>query len=132
VKRDLDSQMLAGCTAFVFVSMVAFGLSLWPFFAWPELWRTSNLALCCAVGFVPSAVLGAVFARRGGIPGASGYVAYAMAFSAFLYLRLEQIRMSALAQQTPELDYPAILGALIPLGWLLVSLFIAMACFRES
>ncbi|HEY0867096.1 MAG TPA: hypothetical protein VGE01_06955 [Fimbriimonas sp.] len=123
--RDLDSQMMAGCSVFVLVAFLGFFLSVWPFFVWGSLWKTDVLLQASLVGFLPFGALGAAAARKAGVPGAGALVASSLAVATFLFLRLEQVRLSGLAQQTPEIEYEASLGIWLPIGWILAACLIA-------
>jgi hypothetical protein len=131
-EKDIEAQMFAGCTAFVAGSVTVFFLSIWPFFVWTSLWQGETLLRCAAIGFVPGAVVGFFSARTGGVAGATGYVAAAMASAVFFYLRLDQIRLSALAQQSPEPDYAPALLAWFPIAWVLAACLVAVASLKPS
>lgn len=130
--RDLDAQMMAGCSVFVGVSLLSFLMSLWPFFAWPSLWEWRTLGTCVLVAIVPVTLIGMAASRRWSVAGATGYIAGAMSFAVFLVLRLDQIRLSAVARQTPDLQYPPSMVVLLPIAWILTALFIAIAFYRQD
>ncbi len=130
--RDLDTQMMFGCTGFVLTSIVAFLLSVWPFIVFTNIERLSTLAECALFGLFPATVLGAVATRRWGLAGACGFVGNALAFDVFLYLRFQEIALGAEARRIPIPDYPMSLGLLAPLAWLLFVLLVSLALLPKA
>ena len=123
---DMDTVMLFGCSGFVLTSIGGYILSVWPYLVFQESEKLSRLGVSSAIGLVPAAILGIFSARKFGLAGACGFVGGAMATGIFLYLRIEQTFISALARQAPKPDYPQILMYLIPLGWLIVSIVLSL------
>lgn len=125
-ERDMDDQMLFGCSGFVVASIGGYGLSVWPFFAFAQIEKIATLAQDCAIGFVPAVILAVLIARKFGLAGACGAVGGAMASAMFLYLRIQQAFMAHMARQAPEPDYPVVLQWVIPLAWLLALILAAL------
>jgi hypothetical protein len=123
---DMDSVMLFGCSGFVLTSIGGYVLSVWPYFIFPDSEKLATIGLSSAVGLGPAAVLGVIATRRFGLAGACGFVGGSMATAIFLYLRVEQTFISALARQAPKPDYPQLLMYLLPLGWVLLSVILAL------
>jgi len=117
--RDMDGQMLFGCSGFVLASVGSYLLSIWPFFAFSNTDRLASLGLASALGFVPAFALGGVATRKFGLAGGCGAIAGALTSAIFLYLRIQQTFLSAAARQAPTPDYPAVLQWLVPTGWVL-------------
>ncbi len=124
--RDMDTAMLFGCSGFVFTSVGGYILSVWPFFAMRGTEYLNILGLTLALGLGPAAVLGAFAARKFGLAGACGFVGGAMTTGVFLFLRLQQVFLSAKIDQAPTPNYPESMVTLIPLGWVLTSIFLAI------
>lgn len=131
-QKDMDAAMLFGCSGFVFTSIVGYALSVWPFFLLPETQKLVNLAIAAGIGLTPAAVLGVVATRKFGLAGACGFVGGSMATGIFLYLRIEQIFIAALARQAPPAEYPRIVTYLLPLGWILLSAILAIAALPRE
>jgi hypothetical protein len=122
--KDMDDAMLAGCTGFVVTSLLSYALVVWPFFVFTESERGQVLALCAALGMIPSVILGIVAARKFGLAGGFGYLGGAMAVAVFLYLRIQQSFLAAMAKQAPAPDYPDVLNLLVPTGWIIQALIV--------
>jgi hypothetical protein len=126
-QRDMDTAMLFGCSGFVFTSIFGYILSVWPFFIFPETNKLTMLLTATAIGLTPAAILGMFATRNFGLAGACGFVGGSMATGIFLYLRIDQIFLAALARQAPPAEYPQIITYLLPLAWVLVSGILALA-----
>lgn len=129
-ERDMDTQMLFGCTGFVATSLTTYGLSVWPFLAFPRTHLMLTLAIASACAFVPALIFGAFASRRFSLPGACGFVSGAMATAIFLYLRLEQAQAGRTVRELPRPDYPASWTWMIPVAWLLLCLCAALVSVR--
>lgn len=125
--RDMDAAMLFGCSGFVITSIGGWALSVWPFLVFPDTEKISRLALASAVGLIPAAILGIFATRKFGLAGACGFVGGALSTGIFLYLRIEQIFISALARQAPEPEYPHMVLFLAPSVWILIAAILALA-----
>jgi len=123
---DMDSAMLFGCTGFVFTSIAGYLLSVWPFLVLPDTEKISKLAIAVGVGLIPAAVLGVFATRKFALAGACGFVGGSLSTGIFLYLRLEQVFISATARQAPAPDYPQVMMYVVPLGWILASAILAL------
>lgn len=126
IAPDMDSVMLFGCSGFVFTSVGGYILTVWPYLVLQDSEKLARLGLCSCIGMLPAAVLGVASTRRFGLAGACGFVGGSMATAIFLYLRIEQTFISALARQAPKPDYPQILTYLVPLGWVIISVIFAL------
>lgn len=125
-ERDMDTVMLFGCGAFVAGAITTYLLSIWPFFAWPEVHRLRVLILGIGAGLVPALIVSAIVTRRFGLPGACGVVGGALTTAIFLYLRLQQAFIAAAAKQDTRPDYPPLLQGLVPLAWVLSVALVAV------
>lgn len=125
-ERDMDTVMLFGCGSFVAGAITIYLLSIWPFFAWPEVHQLRTLALASGAGLLPALLVAAVATRRFGLPGACGTVGGALTTAIFLYLRLQQAFIAAAAQQDKRPDYPPLLQGLVPLVWVLAVALVAV------
>lgn len=126
VERDMDSQMLVGCTGFVVTSLATYFLAIWPFLVWLSIERLGVLALASTAAFFPVFVTGAIACRKAGLAGAAGFVGGMLAVAIFLYLRMEQLFVEVLARRIPEPEYPKALQYLIPLAAVFGALLIAL------
>jgi len=124
---DMDTAMLFGCSGFVITSIGGWALSVWPFLVLPDTERIAMLGLASAVGLTPAAILGILATRKFRLAGACGFVGGAMSTGIFLYLRIEQIFISAFARQAPAPDYPRAMMFLVPVAWVLVAAILALA-----
>jgi hypothetical protein len=130
--KDMDSLMLAGCTGFVGTSILSYGLAVWPFMVLQETQRAVTLGWGALLGLLPAAILGVVAARKFNLPGACGFVGGSMAMSVFLYLRLQQVMLAKGSTDLPHPDFPDSWGWAIPLGWLVLSVFLAVIALPRS
>lgn len=124
--QDMDTAMLFGCSGFVGTSIGGYILSVWPFFAMRGTEYLHVLAITLALGLVPAAILGIYSSRKFGLAGACGFVGGAMTTGVFLFLRLQQVFLAARSDQAPTPNYPEILVTIIPLGWVLASVFLGI------
>jgi hypothetical protein len=113
-ERDMDTQMLFGCSSFVIVSLLTYALIVWPFFVWQSIETTGTLGLCLALGLVPAFLVGGLATRRYGLAGAFGFLGGTVATAIFLYLRLQSAHLAALADQAPTPDWPSALVPIVP------------------
>jgi hypothetical protein len=123
---DMDTAMLGGCTIFIITSAGAYLLSVWPHFLYPTTDKAATLRLCSELGLIPSLLFGIVMARRFRLAGACGFVGGALTTSVFLFLRIQQVFVTAGSSQGPTPNYPASLMYLIPIGWVALSILIAI------
>ena len=123
--RDMDAQMLVGCTGFVLASIGGYLLTVWPFFVFSDVQFLRVLAIAAAAGMIPAAIYGGIATRRFGLPGACGFFAGAVATAIFLVLRLQQVFVAAQAQQDVAPNYPPAFQYLVPVAWLLAALLVA-------
>lgn len=130
--RDMDAQMLHGCSGFLIAAVAGYALSVWPWFAFQGAEQLRVLALCALAGLVPAGALGIVATRRFGLAGACGFVAGAVTVSIFLYLRLQQVFVAALDRQAAQPDYPLALVYVVPAAWLCLVLFTALLCLPKD
>lgn len=128
---DFDSQMLAGCTAFVGTSVLSYLLAVWPFFILPDMNRVVVLAADFGLGFVPFAGLGIYSTRKAALPGACGFLGGALATAVFLSLRLQQVMLGLKLRDLPQPEYPPSFVWLVPVAWLLLTLCI-IAIFLQK
>lgn len=131
-ERDMDAVMLAGCSGFITNAFLTYGLAIWPFFVFPEIYLVKTLATCAAVGLLPSLVAGFVLAKRMGLPAAAGWVGGGLATSIFLYLRLDQLTALRNSNLPGEPEYPGNWAIIIPLSWLLVNVSFAAWVARDA
>lgn len=122
----MDTVMLFGCGAFVAGAVTIYLLSIWPFFAWPDVHRIRTLALCSAAGLLPALIVSAIATRRFGLPGACGAIGGALTTAIFLYLRLQQAFIAAAAKQDTRPDYPPLLQGLVPIAWVLAIVLVGV------
>jgi len=121
---DLDTVMLFGCSGFVVVALVSWGLVVWPFFIFTDAHELRSLELCAALGMLPACVFGAVASRLFGLSGAAGFLGGSICSATFLYLRLQQVMAFRGVPETPQPEYPTVWGWLIPLGWVMASVIV--------
>jgi len=124
--RDMDAAMLFGCSGFVVTSLVGWCLSVWPFLVLPHTEKLANLGTASAVGLIPASVLGVIATRKFGLAGACGFVGSALSTGIFLYLRLDQMFLGALARQGPTPEYPRMMVYLVPCAWILASAILSL------
>ncbi|MFZ4509049.1 MAG: hypothetical protein ACOYON_15275 [Fimbriimonas sp.] len=131
-EKDMDTQMLMGCSSFVVVSIGSYLLTVWPYFLVAELEKGQTLLNCALMGMVPSLLVGGFASRRFGLPGGFGFVGGAIATAIFLYLRLQATQLAAMAQQLPTPDYPSELIWLLPGAWLFLVMITALALIPKG
>lgn len=125
-ERDMDTQMLVGCSGFVLVSFGVYFLVIWPFLVWLDIYRLTTLGIALVAGVIPAFVVGAIASRKVGIAGAGGFVGGILAVAIFLYLRFEQAFAAGLARQSPEPEYPKAVQWIGPTGLLLAAVVIVL------
>lgn len=124
--RDMDTHMLIGCSGFVAAAVGGYVLGVWPFFAIQDTFVFERLVLAASLGFIPQAVLGLVAVRRFGIAGASGLIGGSLCVGIFMFLRLQQLFISARLQQSPTPNFPESFVYMLPLTEFLVALFLGI------
>lgn len=125
-ERDMDSQMIFGCSSFVFVSLMSYILAVWPMFVIQGTHTLVNLAVALGAGLIPATILGGIATRKTGLPGACGFVGGAMAMAIFLFLRLEQLMLGYSRNDIPQPEYPRSWVWLVPLVWLVAAVLVAI------
>jgi hypothetical protein len=124
--RDMDREMLFGCTGFLLASVIGYALSVWPFITFQRTEQIGTLALAMGLGPGVAIVVGMLVTRRYQLAGACGFVGGALCTAIFLYLRLQHGFISAMAKQAPRPDYPESFALLIPAGYVLLCVFLAV------
>ncbi|MBC8066662.1 MAG: hypothetical protein H7Y17_17665 [Chlorobia bacterium] len=124
-ERDMDTQMVFGCTGFVVASFGTYFLSVWPFFLWLDIHNIPTLLKACASGLLPALLCGAYQAWKYGIAGAAGFIGGMMAVAIFLYLRFQQIFLEVQAQRIPPPMYPQWIEWFAPLMLMLLAILTA-------
>ena len=130
--RDIDSQMLAGCTTFVSVSLLSYGLAVWPHFMFQNTHELKTLGLASALGLLPAAALGGYSVWKWGLAAAGGFVSGALAVSIFLMLRLKQVVMMEGIKDLPQPEYPESWQYLVPGAWMLVVIALIATFLRKE
>ena len=110
--------MILGCTGFLLLSVGGYALGVWPFFAFLSIETRAALLRNVALGLLPHLALTVFGARRFGIAGACGAAGGAASVAVFLYLRLSQVGLAALADQGRAPEYPPAVAAILPCFWL--------------
>ncbi|OJU64086.1 MAG: hypothetical protein BGO01_18290 [Armatimonadetes bacterium 55-13] len=131
-ERDMDTQMILGCSGFATIAFFVYFLAVWPFLVWLEIHRLIVFAGDFAAGFGVAAVCGAIVCRKVGLAGAAGFMGGVFTASIFLYLRIEQAFVGAVARQVPEPEYPRTLQFVAPLATILFSLLICLVFVKEE
>ncbi|MDX2064599.1 MAG: hypothetical protein SFX74_02535 [Fimbriimonadaceae bacterium] len=124
--RDMDREMLFGCSGFLLASVFGYMLSIWPFIAFQQTERLATLGLAIALGPGVAAAVGMVITRRYKLAGACGFVGGALCTAIFMYLRLQHGFISAMAKQAPRPDYPESFALLVPGAYVLLCVFLAV------
>jgi hypothetical protein len=130
--RDLDSQMLAGCSCFVGVSLISYALAVWPFFVFQKTWELKTLAFASLFGLVPAAVFGSYTVRKWGLPAAGGFIGGALATAIFLLLRLSQVMLQQGVRDLPQPEFPSSWQYLVPGAWMLAVLILCILLIRKE
>lgn len=131
-RRDMDDQMLFGCSGFVLASLLGYGLGVWPFFAIRDIYLLPRLALALGIGLGPMLLLAFVMARKFGLAGLFGAIGGAMAVAMFLYLRIEQVQLAYLARQSEAPEFPPAMQAVLPIAWVLAVALVALLGTRKE
>ncbi len=130
--KDLDDQMIMGCSGFLVSAVGGYLLSVWPFFAWQKAELLSVLLQASAAGFVPAAAVGIVVSRKYGLPGACGAVGSALCTGIFLYLRIQQTFLEAAAQRIAPPDYPHSFIWILPGAWILAMALLCLLVMKPE
>ncbi len=128
----MDAVMLAGCSGFIIAAFLTYGLAIWPFFVFPEIYLVKTLATCGALGLLPSMIVGLVMSKRMSLPAAAGWVGGALATAIFLYLRLDQLTALRNSNLPGEPEYPGNWAVIIPLTWLVINVSLAAWMVRGA
>jgi len=131
-ERDMDGQMLFGCSGFLVASLGGYALAVWPFFAFTETQQLRILAQSCALGLIPAALLAAWVSRKFALAGACGAVGGAIATAMFLFLRIQQIFTAAALKRIPPPEYPESMQAVLPVAWILAAILIGLAVMPKE
>ena len=113
----MDGQMILGCAGFLILSVLGYLLAVWPFFAFLAVETRIALGRNIALGLLPHLALTLYGVRRFGIAGACGAAGGAASVAVFLYLRLSQVGLAALADQGRSPEYPPAMSAILPCLW---------------
>ncbi|MBS1724043.1 MAG: hypothetical protein JSS66_13945 [Armatimonadetes bacterium] len=130
-KKDFESQLMAGCTTIGVVSLLTYGLTIWPFSVFPE-YTTKGLTLILIAGCGPAMILGAVAGRTLRLAGASGFFGGAMAGAVFMHLRLQQTLLGKFTRDLPKPDYADWLAWAVPPTWFVAAGIIALVFYRRE
>lgn len=134
--KDFDSEMLAGCSSFVLVSLLTYFMVIWPHLVFYETFRLATLGLACGLGMGPAAILGAYGTRKFGLAAAGGFVGGALASSIFLFLNLKRILLAEnlpdMNRDLPKPEYPQSWQYFVPLAWMLAVIVIAGVFLRKE
>jgi hypothetical protein len=125
-QKDMDAQLLMGCTGFVLASIGGYVLSIWPYFAISNVDKFQGLQTASLLSFVPATIYGALLTRKFGLPGACGFFAGALATAIFLILRMQQIFLAGEARPEFKPEYPPIITYLFPAAWLVWAAIVAL------
>lgn len=125
-KRDMDTVMLFGCGGFVMAAFLVYGLAIWPFFLIQDVFTSAQLAKVCAMGLLPAALAGGIIARKGGLAAACGVIGGALTTAIFLFLRLQQLFVAAVAKTDQPPEFPETLQFLVPLAFVLAILLLVV------
>lgn len=127
-EKDFETQIMRGCAATVVLSVLVYGITIWPFFALPEH-TVEGLFAILAFGMIPSTILGVFAIRKIGYGGFSGFVGGALTSAAFIYLRLQQTMLAKVNPNLPAVEYPERWVWLVPLAWVLFAIVVGLiAC----
>jgi hypothetical protein len=132
LERDMDGQMLFGCSGFVFTSFATYFLSVWPFFVWMDIHQAPALALACGAGLPFAFILGAVTSAHFEIAGAAGFIGGILATAIFVYLRFEQVFLEVEARRIPMPFYPPWIQWFAPIVLVVCALFISILVLALS
>ncbi len=121
-ERDMDSEMLVGCTGFVLASVLHYFIGAWPFAIFSEIYLLQTLAIASACAIIPSLIFTAIATRKGGISTAAGCFGGGFAIAIFLYLRLEQFNLVRGQRDMPQPEFPPIWAVMLPAAWLFLIL----------
>jgi len=126
-ERDMDSQMLFGCSGFVIASFATYFLAVWPFFVWFDIHRLPVLGWAFGMGLPFAFILGIVSTAKFEIAGAAGFIGGILATAIFLYLRFEQVFLEVEARRIPMPLYPHWIQWFAPLATICLALFVSTA-----
>lgn len=131
-ERDMDTQMLFGCTSFVGASFITYGLAIWPFFVIDDQHLTSQFLLAAGLGGLPALAFGVYCARKYGLAGGCGFFGGATAVGIFHFLHLQQLMIGHVNREIPEPEFPESWKWIVPTIWLVVALAMVLAFLRRS
>ncbi|MBS1715686.1 MAG: hypothetical protein JST30_15260 [Armatimonadetes bacterium] len=130
-RKDFEAQLMAGCMSIGVISIITYGLVIWPFAVFQE-YSLNGLLTILAAGPLAACVFGAVAGRRLALAGATGFFGGAMAGAVFMHLRLQQTMLGRYTKDLPAPEYPDLVAYAVPVGWFLLSGLVALVfCRRE-
>jgi len=131
-RKDFEAQLMAGCMSIGVISILTYGLVIWPFAVFQE-YSVNGLLTILATGPLPACVFGAVAGRKLALAGSTGFFGGAMAAAVFMHLRLQQTMLGKYTKDLPAPEYSDLVAILLPVGWFLVSGLVALVfCRREA
>jgi len=130
--RDMDTQMMMGCSSFAVVAGLGFALAAWPHFLISETQKLAALGQASLLGLAPAALLGILASRRFGLPGACGFVGGALVTAVFLYLRLTQVLLTRYGDPAQLPEYPLAWSWMLPLAWVVACSGLALLFLPRS
>lgn len=131
-QRDMDTQMMLGCSTFGIVAGLGLALAAWPHFVITDTQHLDSLVRASAMGLVPAGLVGIVATRRLGLPGACGFVGGALVTAVFLYLRLTQVLLTRYGNPSELPDYPTSWSWMAPIAWVLFCAGLAVVFLPRS
>lgn len=130
--RDMDTQMMLGCSSFGLVAGLGLALAAWPHFLITDTQKLPALVQASLLGLLPAALVGLIATRRLGLPGACGFIGGALVTGVFLYLRLTQVLLTRYGDPSQQPDYPLAWSWLLPIAWIVACAGMAVLFLPRS
>lgn len=131
-EKDLDTILLGGCSTFVFICFLVYGLTSVPFYIFSDVYKLSSLIRTLAIGGIPACILGLIFTRRFGAAGFGGFLGGLLTSGVFLHLRLRQVMLSEWMKDAPQPDYPMSFIWIIPTVFVIGNILLALLVVKKN
>jgi hypothetical protein len=129
--RDLESDLMQGCGVIVLISLVTFGLAVWPSLVWRE-YSVRELLTTLGCAWTPTLILGWFSLKKFRESGLAGFIGGAMCYGIFLYMRLMQVFVAEDNPDLPHAEWPRVFSIVIPALWAVLSVGLAAVAYPRT
>lgn len=131
-EKDLDTQMLGGCSAFTLSAFLTYGLGIWPFFAIKNLTTWNGLLTATGLGALTSLIFIWAASRTAGISGWFGGMGGTLAIIVFEYLLVNHVIDLSRGPEQPPIEFGPLVPVGLGFGWFFVAVLVGYVGHRKS